>query len=187
MPGNMDKYSELVARTSFRILCDSSDSEYVTKEVFDALEKSGGKFGDLTPDEWLLSRSVSLCRKRYRHNLFMSFWGKRPELFVQAAPKVDDADDYITTQAWEIYCRASEQLTMDQRIVYVLRELEGLPDEQVMRITGFWRGAVRHALETARKNIKYELSKFGKVAQYDAYIGFLRRVHYICGLESEIQ
>jgi hypothetical protein len=70
---DMDKYTDLVARTSFRILCDSSDSGYVTKAVFDALKKSGGKFGDLTPAEWLLSRSVSLCRKRHRHNLFMSF------------------------------------------------------------------------------------------------------------------
>lgn len=183
---DMDKYTELVARTSFRILCDSSDSEYVTKAVFDALKRNGGKFGKMTPAEWLLSRSVSLCRRRHRHNIFMSFWGRYPELFVQAAPKVDDADDYITTQAWEIYCRASGELSLDQRVVYVLREMEGLSEEQVMRITGFWRGAVRLALETARKNIKYELSKFGKVAQYDAYIGFLRRVHYICGPEPEI-
>ena len=106
----------------------------------------------------------------------MNLLGKRQKLYVQTAPKVDDADDYVTTQAWEIYCRASESLGIDQRIVYVLSELEGMSEDEVMLATGFWRGTVRMALEIARGNMKHELGKFGKVAEYGAYIGFLRRV-----------
>ena len=30
----MDKFMPLISRTSFRILCDRSDSEYVTEKVF---------------------------------------------------------------------------------------------------------------------------------------------------------
>lgn len=181
----MDKYIDLVARTSFRILCDHSDSEYVTKTVLEIFEKRVNECGiGMTPSLWFLSQTVRTARRRFRHNRFLNFWGKRPKLYVQTAPKVDDADDYITTQAWEIYCRASEELTIDQRIVYVLRELEGLSEEDVMKITGFWRGTVRIALEISRAGIKYELSKFGKVAEYEAYVGFLKRVHYICGTET---
>ena len=180
----MYKYVDLVARTSFRILCDDADCDHVTREVLEIFDKKFDEHCEMTLSLWLLSQTVKVARRRYRHNRFMRFLGRRPELYVQTAPKVDDVDDYVTTQAWEIYCRASESLGMDQRIVYVLRELEGLSEEDVMQITGFWRGTVRMALEIARACIRYELSKFGRVAKYDAYVGFLRRVHYICGSKT---
>ena len=184
----MDRYVDLVARTSFRILCDRSDSELVTRQVFDSLVRKGSEsFDGTTPARWYLARTVRLCRKRFWHNSLTGIWGNRTTLYVQAAPKVDDVDDYITTQAWEIYCRASDGLTINQRVVYVLREIEGLSEDEVMEVAGLWRSTVRLALEIARENIRYELSKFGKVAEYDAYVGFLRRVHYICGSETEIQ
>lgn len=181
----MDRYAETVSRLAFRILCDHADSEEVAAMVLEALRKRNqGPDSRLTLSQWLMSQTVRLAWKRHRQNRVLNFFGKRPKLYVQTAPKVDDADDYITTQAWEIYCRASEELTIDQRIVYVLRELEGLSEEDVMKITGFWRGTVRIALEISRAGIKYELSKFGKVAEYEAYVGFLKRVHYICGTET---
>ena len=171
----MDKYADMVARTSFRILCDHSDSEYVTKEVLELFgqKKCGGA---MTPSLCILRLTVELSRKRYRRNRLMSFLGRRPRLYVQTAPKVDDVDDYITTQAWEIYCRASEELSLDQRIVYVLTELEGLSEDEVMLAAGLWRGTVRFALEIARAAIRYELSKFGKLAEYEAYTDFLKKV-----------
>ena len=181
----MDRYVDLVTRTSFRILCDYSDSEYVTRVVFEIFKRKVNEDGlGMKPSLWFLEQTVRVARKRFRHNRFMNFFGRRPELYVQTAPKVDDVDDYITTQAWEIYCRTSEELTVDQRIVYVLMELEGLSEEDVMQITGFWRGTVRLALEIARAGIRYELSKFGRVTDYEAYVGFLRRVHYIRGSKT---
>lgn len=171
----MDTCLEMVSRLAFRMLCDHSDSEYVTGMVMQELTRNSNSHrGDM--HDWLLQQTVRFTRKRYRHNRFMSFLGKRPRIYVQTAPKVDDVDDYITTQAWEIYCRASEEMPIEQRIVYVLIEMEGLSEDDVMHVTGFWRGAVRMSVEIARTNVKAELSRFGKVAEYEAYVGFLKRV-----------
>ena len=173
----MDRYVDAVSRTAFRILCDHSDSEYVTGMVLEILRKADPEYeSHQVPLMWLMRQTLRFSKKRHRHNRLMHFLGKHQKLYVQTAPKVDDVDDYITTQAWEIYCRTCEDLTFDQRAVYVLREIEELSEEDVMLVTGFWKGTMRMYLELARMKVKHELKKFGKVAEYEAYIGFLKRV-----------
>lgn len=172
----MEKSLELVARTSFRILCDHSDSEYVTEAVLDYMGESQPHEGTMPSFIWLMRQTIRFSRKRYFRNKVIGFFGNSPKVYVQAAPKVEDVDDYITTQAWEVYCRACENMSLDHRVVYVLREIECLSEEETMQVTDFWRSTVRLALETARVKVRHELDKFGRLSDYDAYIGFLRKV-----------
>ena len=59
----MNRYLDMVSRTSFRILCDRTDSEFVTEKVFVTLWNDVLEYDDsLTVGEWLLRLTYRECR-----------------------------------------------------------------------------------------------------------------------------
>lgn len=173
----MDKYLSLISHTSFRILCDRADSEAVTEKVFVQLWRDVMSYDDrFTLAEWLLRRTCIYSRLRISRRRLLSFTGVRPDLFALSKPKVDHIDDYLTTMAWEVFCRASSKMTPVQRIVFSLVVLEQLPDYKVAEITGLFNYRVNIALSRAQCKIQAELKRFGRTGDYDSYIGFVRRI-----------
>lgn len=62
---------------------------------------------------------------------------------------------------------AVQKVPPDYRIILVLRDMEGLSDDEVAEITGLWAGTVRVRLHRARLFVRKEISKrlrAGKVA-----------------------
>ena len=173
----IDKYITLISRTSFRILCDRSDSEAVTEKVFVQLWYDAMSYDDrYTLAEWLLRRTCIYSRLRISRRRMLCLAGLRPELFALSKPKVGNTDDFIATMAWEIFCRASARMTPLQRIVFSLVELEQLPDYKVASITGLFNFRVGIALRRARQKLTAELKHLGKQDDYDKYVGFIRRI-----------
>ena len=103
----LDKYLNLVSKTAFRILCDRKDSEAVTRDVFVHAWNYSEKFDASMPLEiWLLRLTSRYARLRVIRRRIMYIFGQRPDLFVTTVPKAADYDDYVTKQAWELFCRA---------------------------------------------------------------------------------
>ena len=173
----MNRYLPLISRTTFRILCDRNDSEAVAKQVFIYLWHNFDQYDDrFTLDEWLLRRTFYLSRLRISRRRILHVFGKRPALFAVSKPKAENTDDYITTQAWELFCRTSLKMTPVQRVVFTFVDLEQLSPDKVAYITGLFRYRVRIAEERAAKKLKDELDGYGKANDYEAYIGFMRKV-----------
>ena len=173
----MQRYLDLVSRTSFRILCDSEDSEAVTVDVFTSVwAHLEGYDGSVPMRQWILSLTVRKSRLRIARRRLMYVFGRRPDLYFTSSPKVLDQDDYITKLAWEIYCRASSGMTSVQRIVYTLIVLEQLSEEEVSDVTGLSNLRIRYAAETAENRLKAELEKYGRTESYPDYKKFLRKV-----------
>ena len=173
----IDKYISLISHTSFRILCDRSDSEAVTEKVFVHLWHDAMSYDDrYTLAEWLLKRTCIYSRLRISRRRILSLAGVRIEVFSLSKPRAENADDYISTMAWEIFCRASARMTPLQRIVFSLVELEQLPDYKVASITGLFNFRVGIALRRARQKLTAELKHLGKQDDYDKYVGFIRRI-----------
>lgn len=173
----MDKYMPLVSRTTFRILCDRSDSEAVTEKVFIQLWHDVMAYDDrYTLAEWLLRRTCLFTRLRISRRRLLYFAGIRPDLFALSKPKAEHTDDYLTTMAWEIFCRASARMTPVQRIVFTLNVLEQLPDYKVAAITGLFNYRVKIALNRAVRKVHSELARFGSSDEYERYIGFVRKI-----------
>ena len=104
----MDRYLDLVSRTSFRIMCDRTDSEYVTARVFVSLWHDVLDYDDsFTLGEWLLRKTCHLCRLRLTRRHILNIFGVVNDVFVNVSPKADDEDDYVTKQAWELHCKVS--------------------------------------------------------------------------------
>lgn len=128
----MNRYLPLISRTTFRILCDRNDSEAVAKQVFIYLWHNFDQYDDrFTLEEWLLRRTFYLSRLRISRRRILHFFGKRPALFAVSKPKAENTDDYITTQAWELFCRTSLKMTPVQRVVFTFVNLEQLGQERL--------------------------------------------------------
>jgi DNA-directed RNA polymerase specialized sigma24 family protein len=173
----MDEYLDLVSKTSFRILCDRKDSEAVTTDVFVHAWNYSERFdGSMPLRIWLLRLASRYSRLRVVRRRLMYLFGQRPDLFVTTAPKAAEYDDYVTKQAWELYCRASLRLSIRQRILFTLCVLEELSDDEASRITDIPRRVINGLLTTAEYRIRKELRRYGKSEEYESYVGFLRKV-----------
>ena len=172
-----DSYQDLVSRIAFRILCDRKDSDAVVQEVFDYVRTDFKSFdGSLTLRNWLLSHTCRYARLRIVRRRIMYIFGERPDLYVTSAPKVQDFDDYVTTQAWELYCRTVGEFNVNQRILFALCALEGMSEYEASLITGVSGRRICSLLDDAEAKFRKELRIYGKQDEYYSYIGFLRKV-----------
>lgn len=173
----MDRYLDLVSRTSFRILCDREGSEYVTVKVFESLWHDVLEYDDsITLDMWLLRRTWIYSRIRIARRRILRIFGVNVDVFVNASPKAEDQDDYVTKQAWELYCRANMNMTPLQGVSYALVVLEELSHQEAAKITGMTVFRTEAAVRRAEEKIRHELKRYGKEEDYDRYNGFLRKV-----------
>lgn len=173
----LDRYVELVSRTSFRILCDREDSEAVTVKVFTSLWKDVLEYDDrFTLSQWLLRKTYLYSRVRIVRRRLLRIFGVSTDLFVRASPKVEDHDDFIVKKAWELFCRASLQMTSLQSAAYALCALEGMETREVARITGHADFRISIALQHAYDRIRDELKYLDKDDDYERFTGFLRKV-----------
>lgn len=165
----MDRYVELVSRTSFRILCDRGDSEKIASDLFIRVWKEAGKYDMSRPlIEWILGMTCRMCRMELFRRRLSSLFSSHPEVYVTSPPTGVPQDDYMIKQVWEIYCRASRKMSSSQRVVFVLSELEGLSGQEVHFITGMSSYSIRYALVRARELIKTD--------SYRSYVSLLRNI-----------
>ena len=173
----MDRYLDLVSRTSFRIMCDRTDSEYVTDRVFVSLWNDVLDYDDsLSFGEWLLKMTCHCCRVRLTRRRVLNIFGVQSDVFVNVSPHVDDQNDYVTKQAWGLHCRITAHLSLLQSAVYAMCVLDGLSVESVSRITGRSHLRVESALDIAKDVVMFELSSYGRGKSYARYNAFLRKV-----------
>lgn len=173
----VDRYIDLITRTAFRILCDREDSEAVTVKVFESLWYDVLDYDDsISLRVWLLRRTWIYSRLRIMRRRLLRVLGMSTDLFVRASPKVEDHDDYVVKQAWEVLCRACAHMTPLQSAVYALAVLEGVEVVEVAEITGFSQLRVLIAMQRAEIKVREELSHFSKNDVYEKYTCFLRKV-----------
>lgn len=173
----LDVYVPLVSRTSYRIMCDRADSEFITVSVMLSMWNDRMSFrDDMTLMQELLRRTCRACRRRLFRRRILMLMSIDPDVFVAASPIVPSYDEYIARQAWQIYCRASADFSDRQRFAYTLCELGGLSLASAAEVSGFRVSNLHAALAEARAAVKEGLAMYGKIGDYEAYVGFLRRV-----------
>jgi len=161
----MDRYMPMVSRTSYRILCDQAESDDVTQEVFVKVWSNAYGFdGRYSLSTWIYRITTNLCYDKLRRRRVLDFLSISPSLYEMSAPQaLSPEEDYITKETWEIFCRASRGLSPKQRTVFTLRDLEELSTEEVAAITGLTPDQIKSNLHIARKKVRSELEKYGKV------------------------
>jgi len=166
--GDMDAFRQLVehyqgyaSALAIRLLRDSDEADEAVQDAFIRVWKHlpdydpGSKF-----TTWLYTIVTNLCYDQLRARK------RSRRVFVSAGEEVlasvpSTAREPGTIMEEKGLVREIEQLTDElppqQRIVFVLRDLQDLEISEVAEITGLQRGAVRTNLFLARRKIRERL------------------------------
>lgn len=161
----VEKYLNMVARTSYRILCDRNAADEAARSVFVSIWNNSASYDEIMGVKaWIYRMTCDLCLERLHRRVWLDIFAVRPDVYEKSAPRAHvREDDYITKETWVIFCRASRELTAEQRIAYVLCELEGVSVHEAVVITRRHFGEIVRDLRTARNRVKRELEIYGKV------------------------
>ena len=149
-----------VMAMSWRMLGNEADARDASQEVFLRVYKYLGRFKqDQDFFAWLYTITVNVCRdlakkRQYHSDQFTSLAsGEGEEAY--AVPAEGDAEEaLLQTQQRELIGRAMASLPDKERASIVLRDIEGLPTDEVARIMKSSATTVRSQISSARKKIK---------------------------------
>jgi RNA polymerase sigma-70 factor, ECF subfamily len=178
--GDGAAFSELVQRhqnkvyaVAVHILRDSSEAEEVVQETFlAALEKLAGFRGDAAFGTWLhrVAANASLMRLRRRRRAVDAPVGEPLDALLpvfDAAGRIDAppshdwskrADEQLADREVRLAIeREVQNLPEDYRIVFLLRDVDGLSTEAMAEVLGISVAAVKSRLHRARLVLREKL------------------------------
>jgi RNA polymerase sigma-70 factor, ECF subfamily len=149
-----------VMAMTWRMLGNEADARDASQEVFLRVYKYLRRFKqDQDFFAWLYRITVNVCRdiakKRQQHSYrFMSLAAGDEGAFEVHADQQDAEEALMHTQQRELITRALATLPDKERASIVLRDVEGLPTDEVARILKSSSTTVRSQISSARKKIK---------------------------------
>ena len=151
---------------AWRLLGDADEAKDVAQEAFVRAWRAIGTFrGDAKFSTWLLTIVTNLCRNRRR------WWARRKQLIVASlddpgesddAPLADriadpaptPADRAVHSELGRQVAAALGRLDQMSRAVVVLRDVEGLPYEEIAGVLDCRVGTVKSRLNRARRRLQ---------------------------------
>lgn len=156
-----------VASTAWRMLGNEEDARDATQEVFlkafkylNSFDRERDFFG------WLYGITINVCRdhmrkRKQRADRFSSIETAREEGMLEELVNADDAGEAVMrAQQKALIGRALAKLTDKERAVIVLRDLEGLPANEVARMLNASAGTIRAHSSSGRAKIKAYCDRF---------------------------
>lgn len=152
-------YQRKVLATAWRMLGNEDDASDAAQEVFlRAFKYLASYRSDQDFAGWLYRITVNVCRdagRRRNQVAFTSFEDERGSGGLDAAASDENLEAaLIRAEQRRLVADALETLTRKERAALVLRDLEGLPTEEVARVLGTTEATVRSQVSAARAKIK---------------------------------
>ncbi len=171
----VNRYEGKVYRLSMRMLRNPEDAEDALQETFLQVYRGLKGFeGRSTFSTWLFRLATNVCLMKIRHRgtepanllpleeyLPRHDEGEHPQ--VQAWPERPE-DAILSKESREKMMEALEKLPADYRVVFVLRDIEGLSNAEAGETLGISVAAVKSRLHRARLTLR------GMLADYFAEI-----------------
>lgn len=162
-----------VMTLSWRMLGNEADARDASQEVFLRVYKYLGRFKqDQDFFAWVYQITVNVCRdiakKRQRHTAQFTSLTSHASLHSGSGEGAFDApagqesadDSLIAAQQQELIAAAMAALPEKERAAIVLRDLEGLPTDEVARILKSSPTTVRSQISSARRKIKLHCERY---------------------------
>jgi RNA polymerase sigma-70 factor, ECF subfamily len=149
-----DRHHAAIRAFARRLVGDASASEDLVHDVFVALPRAvAGYRGDSSLRTFLIGIAVNHARHHVRaaarrRNAFDKL-GREP-----LAPAVDPEHDARRRELARVLTRALDDLPLDQRVAFVLCEVEERTSREVAEIVGVPEATVRTRLFHAKKKLR---------------------------------
>jgi RNA polymerase sigma-70 factor (ECF subfamily) len=157
-----EHYYPYAFRLSFRILANEEDAKDTVQEVFIKIWKHIPAYNnEVKFTTWMYTIITNLCIDKLRkQKLFLH------ASYEEAMMKVDLSNQEIrfdNKDLAEIIVCITKELSPKQRVIFTLRDLEGLETDEIEKITGLHPNHIKSNLYHARKTIREKLIKTYKV------------------------
>lgn len=167
------RHQNMIFNVCYRLIGDYEEANDSAQETFiKAFSSLKGFRSEASFSTWLYRIAVNTCKNKlsslkYRFNMMMSRLD-RPREGENSCWKMEILDDSsspepsLERKELEMHIqREIDSLPKDQKLVIVLRDIEGLSYEEVAQITGFNKGTVKSKLARARQRLRKRLE--GKI------------------------
>ena len=156
-------YSDYVFTLAFRILCNEDDARDMVQETFIRVWKNIGNYRTENKiTTWMYTITTNLCLDKLREKQ------RKPVVYNEEFEKnfasflIDDESNLQDNkQLAQLIAHLAEDLTPKQKLVFVLKDLEGLESDEIEQITGLDKGQIKSNLYYARQQIKNKLIQTG--------------------------
>jgi RNA polymerase sigma-70 factor, ECF subfamily len=156
-----DRWHQRVRVLARRLLGDEAAAEDVVQEVFEALPRATRRFrGDVPLEAFVLSIAVKRSRQHQRAA------ARRRKAFARLGPSMDAVSstsagpelDAYRAQLARRLARALDRLPHDQRVAFVLCEVEGMTAAEASAIAEAPEATMRTRLFHARRKLRADLA-----------------------------
>lgn len=159
----VERYQQLVFRTSMGFLHHQQDAEDLTQEVFvkvfQTLDSYNGDAGFAT---WLYRITVNHClnsiRKRKRREFFSFTEDLFTHTFDKSSDEINPDEQLEKNEREQLIQQAIDSLSEKQRTAFVLSRYDELPQKDIARIMNISEGAVEQHLQRAKTNLQKKLA-----------------------------
>jgi len=156
----VNHYQGFAYSVSYRFLGNAEDSEDAVQEAFIRLWKNLHTYkSEVKLTTWLYRIIANLCL-----DFLKSAYGKQRKNQVEvehALQYAADTDESLrTSELSEFIQRVANELTPKQKAVFILRDLEDLPVEEVCSILSMSSGNVKSNLYYARQRVSEKLKVY---------------------------
>lgn len=156
----MDRYRPMVLRLANRLLCDEHASEDIAQEVFIRVWQKAHRFNpQYAPSTWIYSITCHLCYDQLRRQRWLLPLSRFDFFAETKSYRCDPPMEH--QELWDIYKKIAQSLPTKQRMVFTLREIEGLDTEQTAKMLRMTSDQVKSNLSQAKKTVRIKLEKYG--------------------------
>ena len=171
----VEEYSPMIYRLGLKMLNNPQDTEDILQETFIKAFKHIGKFdGRSSVSTWLYRIATN--------ESLMSLRKKRPDTISFDVPSIYESepqeplqivdwcclpeDEFLSAESRMRLDEAAENLPDSLRVVFVLRDIEGLSTRETAAVLDISEMAVKTRLSRARLRLREDLSTyFGKLVE----------------------
>jgi len=162
----MEKYQDLVFRTSMGLLHDTEAAEDISQEVFIEVFKSIGYFrGESKLSTWLyrvtINKSLNELKKNQRNKAWTKFEdifkGKKEEKKELSIPDKSSENLIESKELAKILQQAIDELPENQRIAFVLAKYDELSYKEIAEIMNSTVSSIESLVHRAKTNLQKRL------------------------------
>ena len=161
-------YQKKVFLLVFRMIADRQEAEDISQEVFITVFKNIESFrGESKFSTWLFRISTNLCKNRLKYLKRRARGRTQPidktspaELTHHPLSNSPSTPDKVAQghQLEGVVQRALQEIDDEFRVLIVLRDIQGLPYNEIGDITGLNQGTVKRRLHRARAALRTSLA-----------------------------
>ena len=164
------RYGKPILAFVFHLLGDKSRAEELTQEVFFRAFRGIGRFQEgARLSTWLFGIARNVVweairnRRRRLHEVVLDDSISR----TLHDGRADPGDNFLSVELQRVIRRSIQDLSDDQRIVFVLKMLNKMRYRQISQITGSSIGKLKTDLRRARQQVREKLKPYlaGRVSE----------------------